>query len=131
MGRRKRRSLATALIVAFAVGNLLATLALAAGATEATRTSWDSHLQDLQVWTTGLQPFDREAEQAIRAVPGVAEVEPVLKNTVSLDGREAFVWAMEPEPLFDHRLTGGRWFSADEDRDAGHRPRIQPCYLAQ
>ena len=118
VGRRKRRSLATALIVAFAVGNLLATLALAAGATEATRTSWDSHLQDLQVWTTGLQPFDREAEQAIRAVPGVAEVEPVLKNTVSLDGREAFVWAMEPEPLFDHRLTGGRWFSADEDRDA-------------
>ncbi len=118
VGRRKRRSLATALIVAFAVGNLLATMALAAGATEATRSSWGSHLQDLQVWSAGLEPFDQEAEEAIRAVPGVAEVEPVLKNEVSLGGREAFVWAMEPEPLFDHRLTDGRWFSAEEDRDA-------------
>lgn len=118
VGRRKRRSFATALIVAFAVGNLLATMALATAATEATRSAWHSQLQDLQVWTTGAQPFGREAEQAIQATPGVAEVEPVLKNTVSLDGREAFVWAMEPEPLFDHRLTDGRWFSAREDREA-------------
>lgn len=117
VGRRKRRTFATALIVAFAVGNLLATMALAAAATEATRSSWGSHLQDLQVWTTGVQPFDQEAEQAIRAVPGVAEVEPVLKNTVALDGDEAFVWAMEPEPLFDHRMTDGRWFRVEEDRD--------------
>lgn len=118
VGRRKRRSFATALIVAFAVGNLLATMALAASATEATRSSWSSHLQDLQVWTTGVQPFDQAAEEAIRATPGVAEVEPVIKNEVTLAGHEAFVWAMEPEPLFDHRLTAGRWFSAGEDRDA-------------
>ncbi|HRE00759.1 MAG TPA: ABC transporter permease, partial [Ilumatobacteraceae bacterium] len=117
VGRRKRRTFTTALIVALAVGNLLATMALAAAATEATRSSWASHLQDVQVWTTGAQPFDQEAEQAIRAVPGVAEVEPVLKNTVALDGDEAFLWAMEPEPLFDHRITGGRWFSVEEDRD--------------
>ena len=37
VGRRKRRSLATASIVALAVGNLLAVLALAEAATEATR----------------------------------------------------------------------------------------------
>lgn len=118
VGRRKRRSLATALIVALAVGNLLATMALSAAATEASRTSWASHLQDIQIWTTGRVPFDEEAEQAIRDTPGVAEVEPVIKNQVALQGNEAFVWALEEEPLFDYRLIDGRWFNADESADA-------------
>jgi putative ABC transport system permease protein len=130
VGRRTRRSVATALIVAFAVGNLLATMALAAAATDSTRTAWASHLQDVQVWTTGLRPFDQEAEQAIRAVPGVAEAEPVLKNRISLDGGEAFVWAMEPDPLFDHRVTEGRWFSEEEDGDAA-RVAVVERNLAQ
>ena len=63
VGRRKRRSLATALIVALAVGNLLAVLGVAAAATEATRRSWSSHLEDLQVSTSGRDRFDAEAER--------------------------------------------------------------------
>jgi len=117
VGRRKRRSLATALIVALAVGNLLAVLGVAAAATEASRRSWGSHLEDLQVATGGRDLFDAEAEQAIRATPGVAEAEPVLKTTVLLDGRDAFVWGLESDPLLDHRLADGRWFTAAEDRD--------------
>ena len=116
VGRRKRRSLATALIVALAVGNLLAVLGVAAAATEASRRSWSSHLEDLQVATGGRDLFDTEAEEAIRATPGVAEAEPVLKTTVLLDGRDAFVWGLEPDPLLDHRLADGRWFTAAEDQ---------------
>ncbi len=114
-GRRKRRSLATAAIVALAVANLLATLALARAATEGTRTSWGDHLEDVQVSTAGAL-FNERAASVLRTTPGVAEAEPVLKNTVELDGREAFAWGVEREPLLRYRLTAGRWFSAAEDR---------------
>jgi putative ABC transport system permease protein len=115
VGRRKRRSLATALIVALAVGNLLAVLAVAEAVTASTRTAWGDHLEDVQI-STGGALFDERAERAIRSAPGVAEAEPVLKNTVALEGREAFVWGVQREPLFRYRLTDGRWFSAGEER---------------
>jgi putative ABC transport system permease protein len=114
-GRRKRRSLATATIVALAVANLLAVMGIAAAATEATRSSWGDHLEDVQITTRGRALLDARAEEEIRATPGVAEAEPVLKNTVELAGQEAFVWALEREPLFNYRLTDGRWFDAAEE----------------
>jgi putative ABC transport system permease protein len=113
-GRRKRRSLATTVIVALAVGNLLAVLAIAAAATDATRAAWGDHLEDVQIGTGGRMPFDERAERAIRATPGVAEAEPVLKNAVELAGREAFVWAVADDPLFRYRITEGRWLDAAE-----------------
>ena len=116
VGRRRRRSLATALIVALAVGNLLACLGLAAAATKATRQAWGDHLEDVQVSTGGRALFDERAQRAIRATPGVAEAEPVLKNTVALGGREAFVWGVERVPLLRYRVAGGRWFTAAEER---------------
>jgi putative ABC transport system permease protein len=115
-GRRKRRSAATALIVALAVANLLAVLGVAAAATEATRSSWENHLEDVQVSTGARTLFDERAERTIRSTPGVAEAEPVLKTRVALAGREAFVWAVEREPLFRYRLADGRWFDATEEQ---------------
>jgi putative ABC transport system permease protein len=117
VGRRKRRSLATALIVALAVGNLLAVLGVAAAATESSRRSWSGHLEDLQVSTGGRDLFDAEAEREIRSTPGVAEAEPVLKGSAVLDGHEAFVWGVEQEPLLDYRLARGRWFTRAEEQD--------------
>jgi putative ABC transport system permease protein len=128
VGRRKRRSLATAVIVALAVGNLLAVLAMAEAATEATRRSWGDHLEDVQVSSGRL--FDERAERAIRSTPGVAEAEPVLKNTVELAGREAFVWGVEREPLFRYRLADGRWFTAGEEQ-ARERVAVIERNLAQ
>ena len=120
VGRRKRRSLATAAIVALAVGNLLAVLALADAATRSSRDSWGNHLEDIQVSTGGRLPFDAPAEAAIRATPGVAEAEPVLKNTIELRGREAFLWGVEQDPLFRYHLAAGRWF--DPAEAAGAEP---------
>ncbi len=116
VGRRKRRSLATAVIVALAVGNLLAVLAVASSVTDATTAAWGDHLEDVQVSSGRL--FDERAREVIRSTPGVAEAEPVLKNTVELGGREAFVWGLEREPLFRYRLTDGRWFDAGEEEQA-------------
>jgi putative ABC transport system permease protein len=116
VGRRRRRSLATALIVALAVGNLLAILGLAAGVTRTTRGEWDDHLEDVRIWTAGRATFDEGAERAIRATPGVADVQPALVNEVELAGRVAFVWGVPHEPLFRYRLSEGGWFSPAEEQ---------------
>jgi putative ABC transport system permease protein len=116
VGRRKRRSLATALIVALAVGNLLASMAVASAATESSRASWANNLEDLRLWTSGRQPFDARAERAITATPGVAQAQPALVNTVELAGLPAFVWGVPREPLFRYQLSQGRWFSGAEEQ---------------
>ena len=116
VGRRRRRSLATALIVALAVANLLAFMALAEGATESTRAGWSSHREDLRLWTSGSRLFDEHAAQVIRSTPGVAEAQPALVNDVTVAGQEAFVWGIPLEPLLDYRLSDGRWFDAAEER---------------
>jgi putative ABC transport system permease protein len=130
VGRRKRRSVATALIVALAVGNLLAVLAMAEAATATTRASWDDHLEDVQIATGGRALFDQQAEREIISTPGVAEAQPVLKNTVELAGNEAFVWAVDQEPLFRYRLADGRWFDAGEQR-RGDRVAVIERNIAQ
>jgi putative ABC transport system permease protein len=116
VGRRRRRSLATVAIVALAVGNLLAVLALAAGTTEVTRSEWADHLEDVRVWTAGREPFDERAARVIRSTPGVAEAEPALVNDARLDGEGAFLWAVARDPLLRYRLSDGRWFTAEEER---------------
>jgi putative ABC transport system permease protein len=116
VGRRRRRSLATVIIVALAVGNLLASMSVATAATEASRTSWADHLEDLRLWTGGRELFDERAGRAIRATPGVAEAQPALVNEVELVGEEAYVWGLQHEPLFGYRLAEGRWFTKDEER---------------
>jgi putative ABC transport system permease protein len=115
VGRRRRRSFATVLIVAVAVGNLLAILAVAAAVTQTTEAGWDEHLEDVRIWTTGRDLFDARAERVIRTTPGVAEAEPALVNTVALDGEEAFVWGVTQDPLLRRLMTDGRWFSAAEE----------------
>jgi putative ABC transport system permease protein len=116
IARRKRRSLATVLIIALAVGNLLAVMAIQGAVTETTRTEWADHLEDVRIWTGGSEPFDRRAERVIRATPGVELAQPALTNEVRLDDREAFVWGVPHDPLLRYRISQGRWFRADEAR---------------
>ncbi|HET8652177.1 MAG TPA: FtsX-like permease family protein [Gaiellaceae bacterium] len=116
VGRRRRRSFATALIVALAVGNLLAFMGLSAAAEESTRTAWESHLEDLRIWPGGRELFDARATRTVRATPGVAEAQPALTSDVELGGKEAFVWGVERKPLLQYRLTEGRWFTVDEEQ---------------
>jgi putative ABC transport system permease protein len=116
VGRRKRRTLATALVVALAVGNLLAIMGLAAAATEATRASWAEHVEEIRIWTGGGRPFDERAAQVVRSTPGVARAQPALVNSVELAGEEAFVWGVPRDPLIRLDVTDGRWFSAAEEQ---------------
>ncbi len=117
-GRRLRRSLAIAVIVALAVGNLLAVLAVSQGATEATQSSWGDHLEDVQFFTGGTRPFDDAAREAVASTPGVAEVEEVLKTGALLGSRRVVIWAVELDPLFGYRMSEGRWFDSVEADEA-------------
>lgn len=116
VGRRKRRAVATALIVGLAVGNLLAVMGLAAAATVRIREEWRDHREDIRVWPTGSRPLDRRAGELIRTTPGVAEAQAALVNDVTIRGRAAFVWAVPRRTLFHYRLADGRWFSPSEER---------------
>lgn len=116
VGRRKRRTLATALVVALAVGNLLAVMGLAAAATESTRAAWSEHVEEIRIWTGGGKPFDERAADVIRSTPGVAAAQPALVNDVELAGEEAFVWGVVREPLIRLDVADGRWFTAAEEQ---------------
>ena len=116
IGRRKRRTLTTAVQIGFAVATLLAVLGLGAAAAKSTRAAWDEHGEDISVWSSSSRPLDARAGSLIRAVPGVAEAEPVLKNEVELEGDSAFLWGQKQRTMFHHRVTDGRWYTATEER---------------
>jgi putative ABC transport system permease protein len=52
----------------------------------------------------------------IAQTPGVEIAQPALINEVRLNGREAYVWGVPPDPLLHYRISEGRWLSADDER---------------
>ena len=106
VGRRRRRSISTALVIAFAVGTLLAVLGLAAGAADASRAAWGDHGEDVKITAQGHRRFDAAAANLVRATPGVASIEPMFVADVDLAGQAAKIWAVQPGddvPLPDRR----------------------------
>jgi putative ABC transport system permease protein len=112
VSRRRRRSLATAVMVALAVGNLLAILGLAAGVSNTTHREWRDHGEDVKLLVGG----DSRTEQVIRSTPGVAAVEPMFDAEVRLAGKRGFIWAVRPSTMFRYRVGDGRWYTAAEER---------------
>ena len=89
VGRRRRRSLATAFAIAFAVGSLIAVLCLAAGIAQTSRTSWGDHGEDVRISSEGRHPLDAQAARLISTTPGVARIEPTFVTDVKLAGKDA------------------------------------------
>ena len=115
VGRRRRRALSTALIVALAVGNLLGIMALASGVTQVTRGEWADRAWQFNIGTNLRRPFDARAERIVRSVPGVAGFERVLANDIKLEGDDAFLYGVASRTLFNYRMAQGRWYTpADE-----------------
>jgi putative ABC transport system permease protein len=115
-GRRRRRSLATALMVALAVGNLLAVLGLAAAVSSASHASWGDHGEDVKVTTPADRPLGARGERLLRTTPGVAVVEPMFDAKVTLGGEDGYVWAVRRTTMFHYRIADGRWFTSAEEQ---------------
>lgn len=120
VGRRRRRSIATALVIAFAVGTLLAVLGLAAGIADTSRASWGDHGEDVRISSQGRRPLDAQAARLIRATPGVASTEPTFVTDVKLAGIDAIIWAVRPVTIFHYRLSAGRWYTPAEGQARAH-----------
>ena len=116
LGRRKRRNLATALMVGLAVGNLLAILGLASAIASTARGSWRDHGEDVKIYATGARGLDARAAHLIRNVPGVAGIEPMFTASVTLAGHDAVVWSVPSRTMFRYHIAQGTWFSSAQER---------------
>ncbi len=120
VGRRRRRSLSTALVIALAVGTLLAAFGLVTAAANASRGSWGDHGEDVNIVPVAGRLLDARAEALIRATPGVAAVEPHFATDVTLDGKAARIWAVQQATMFHYRLAAGRWYTPAEEQTRAH-----------
>jgi len=120
VGRRRRRSLSTAMVIALAVGTLLAVLGLATAVANASHVSWGDHGEDIWIMPAGARSLDAHAAGLIRATPGVAAVEPVFVTDITLDGKDAKIWAVRQATMFHYRLAAGRWYTPAEEQARAH-----------
>lgn len=116
VGRRRRRSLSTAIMVSLAVGTLLAILGLASGIADASHASWGDHGEDVKVTTMSDRGLDAAGVRLLRTTPGVAAVEPMFDASATLAGKAAFVWAVRSNTMFHYRVAAGRWYTQAEER---------------
>lgn len=116
VGRRRRRTLSTALMVALAVGNLLAILGLAASITHLTHQAWRDHGEDVKVTTPASRPLDARGARLLRTTRGVASIEPLFTADVTLAGEDGYFWALRHNTMFRHDVADGRWYTAAEEQ---------------
>jgi putative ABC transport system permease protein len=114
VGRRKRRTLATAMQVGLAVATLLALLALGTSVGDITRNYYDDTHLDVWAGTFASRPFTDDARRALRSTPGVEDIQPLLMNGAKVDGKDAGLWGMVEKPWMRLRITDGRWYTAAE-----------------
>ena len=120
VGRRRRRSLSTSLVIALAVGTMLAALGMITAAANASRASWGDHGEDIWIMPVGGRSLDARAATLIRATSGVAAVEPTFGTDVKLDGQDAKIWAVQQATMFHYRIVAGRWFTPAEEQARAH-----------
>jgi putative ABC transport system permease protein len=116
--RRTRRTTATVVQIALAVGTLVGVLALMNSVTSTTEEAWNQLHYDLDLNTVVGKQLDTRADRLIRTTPGVAIAQPVLMNSVKAEGEDAFAWGLSPRPMFDQKVDAGRWFTSSEERTA-------------
>jgi len=119
VGRRRRRALSTALVMALAVGTMLALVGFGTGVANTSRASWHDHGEDFEVDGQG-NWLDARAAGLIRSTSGVAAVEPKFVVPVRLAGKDARIWAIRRQTMFHYHIVSGRWYTAAEEARRAH-----------
>ncbi|UUY04269.1 FtsX-like permease family protein [Svornostia abyssi] len=114
--RRKRRTAATAIQVALAVGTLLAVLALGTSVGNLTQGFFANVRWDITATTYASKPFDAEALRTVASLPGVAETQPLLTNGARVEGKNVQAWGLPDDPMYEPELVAGRWPTPQEVR---------------
>ncbi len=121
LGRRKRRSLATGLQVSLAVATLLALLSLGSGVGQTTASAFDDNHFDVWVQAVASKPFDPGAERVVRAVHGVQDTQPWMRNSVRVDDADVPAWGLPARPMMNTRMIDGRWYG---EAEVGARAKV-------
>jgi putative ABC transport system permease protein len=97
--------------VALAVGALLALLALGTSVGQTTNQYYDDLRFDVFAGTVATRPFSAESARMMRATAGVARIQPMLSTSGKAAGKDIVLWGTSDRPLFDTRVSDGRWFT--------------------
>jgi putative ABC transport system permease protein len=114
--RRRRRSITTALQVALAVATLLAFLSLAASVSNTVNQSWNSYRFNIYADSVSGQALPPHAGRLIASIPGVAQIQPQLTNSVKLGSQDGDVWAIPDRPMYSFHLVSGRLLTPADTR---------------
>ncbi len=124
LGRRKRRTAGTTILVALAVANLLALLALGKAAADVGAQYWKDANYQVSVFSDDAgsgRPFTHEAGELIAGVDGVKHAQPVISSLIKMGTRDTFLWALPADSMLHERLANGRLFTPD---DRAHASRV-------
>lgn len=118
--RRRRRTAATVFQVGVAVATMLALMSLGTAVTNTTEASWNSYRWDIAAGSVLGGALPPGTQALIASVPGVARVQPQLRNFVKLGGKDAQVWALPDRPLYSFHLATGRLLGPADTRSRAH-----------
>jgi putative ABC transport system permease protein len=118
--RRRARTFATTLQIALAVSVALGFMGLGVTVADVTASVWDTMRWDVIVAQRANVPLDATAAQLIAATEGVEASQPILYNTLEVDGGQYESWGLPADTtLFSPDLEDGRWLEPSDD--AEHR----------
>ncbi len=116
IARRRRRSVATVLQVGVAIATMLALLSLGTSVGNTTQASWDAYRWNIAAGSLLGGALPPSTEALIASVPGVARVQPQLRNYVKFQGKDSQVWALPDHPMYSFHLATGRLLDAADTR---------------
>ena len=81
--------------------------------------SWNSYRLNIEADSVMGQALPPSAGALIASVPGVARVQPQLRNNIKLGGQDGQVWALPDRPMYSFHLVSGRLLTpADQSTQA-------------
>ena len=111
--RRKRRSAATVAQVAVATGLALALFAAGRSIDVGLGQVYGAFHYAIEVDTgNGAPLFGSRARAIAAATPGITRAEPVVENAVEYHGASYEALGLGADPLYQYRLSAGRWLTA-------------------
>jgi putative ABC transport system permease protein len=118
--RRRARTCATTLQIGLAVSVALGFIGLGVTVADVTAEVWDTMRWDVIVAQRANVPLDATAARLIASTDGVETSQPILYNTLEVDGGQYESWGLPADnTLFSPDLDDGRWLEPSDD--AEHR----------
>jgi putative ABC transport system permease protein len=120
MGRRKRRTLGTTMLVALGVANLLALVALGLSVTNTSHAAFDALGYDIALGANsgsgGGRPLDATAQRLVTQTPGVAAAQPFVQSLVKLHGQDEDFMGIVPNGMIQPGASQGRWLRGADQK---------------